>query len=217
MAHTNISKLQKNFTCLAIVCVDVIKLPLIDILNNHVKPSDLYAKINSSTLKSGNELRSDQKKICFIKPPRIPDYTKFDVSLLYTLIRNLCPSLKPTGRWGEEPAASHTQLGDDIERLRLFRNRIFAHANTAQTPDSAFQSHWTYIQTVINRIQSNTNAGCKTDYGQSLKSIEKCLLDCEDLDKYKLLLEATLHVSKQSGDIGKFVTPLYQPLMIKRH
>lgn len=208
MAQTNLSKLQENFTCLAIVCVDLIKLPLIDILDNHIKPSDLYAEINSTTLKSGNELRSDQKKICYITPPGIPDYSKFDVSLLYTLIRNLCPSLKPTGRWGEEPAAAHTQLGDDIERLRLFRNREFAHATSAQTPDSEFKNHWTYIQTVINRIQSNKKAGCKTDYGQSLKNIEKRLLNCDDLEKYKLLLEATIHISKQRGDMGKYIVQI---------
>lgn len=207
MAEKNLSKLQENFTCLAIACVDLIKQLLIDVLDNHIKPSDLYANIKSSTLISGNELRPDQKKLCYITPG-IPDYSKFDVSLLYTLIRNLCPSLKPTGKWGVEPAASHTQLGDDIERLRLFRNRKFAHAKSAETPDNEFQNHWTYLQTVIYRIQSNKKAGCKTDYVQSLKCIEKRLLDCKDLDTYKLLLEATLHVSKLSGDIGKFITPL---------
>lgn len=204
MAKTNLSKFQENFTCLAIVCVDLIKLPLIDVLDNHVKPSDLYAKINSSTLISGNKLGLDQKNLCYITPPGIPDYSKFDVSLLYTLIRNLCPSLKPTGRWGEGPAASHTQLGDDIERLRLFRNREFAHANSAQTPDSEFKNHWTYIQTVINRIQRNKKAGCKTDYGQSFKNIAKRLLNFDDLEKYRLLLEATIHISKQRGDMGKY-------------
>lgn len=201
MAQTHLSNLQKNFTCLAIVCVDLIKLPLIDILENHIKPLDLYAKISSSNLKTDNELRPYQKKICYIKPPDIPDFSKFDVSLLYTLIRNLCPSLKPTGRWGEEPAAAHTQLGDDIERLRLFRNEQFAHANSAQTPDSEFQNHWTYIQTVMNRIWSNKRAGCKTDYGQKLKSIEECRLNFDDLEKYKLLLEATMHVATERGTI----------------
>lgn len=201
MAKTNLSKLQENFTCLAIVCVDHIKLPLMDILDNHIKPPDLYSEINSSTLISANKLRPDQKKICYITPPGIPDYNKFDVTLLYTLIRNLCPSLKPSGRWGEEPAASHTQLGDDIERLRLFRNEQFAHANSAEISDGEFNKLWTDLQTVINRIQSNKKAGCKTDYLQTFKSIEKRLLNWDDLEKYKLLLEATIHASKQREDM----------------
>lgn len=208
MAQTNLSKLQENFTCLAIVCVDLIKLPLIDILDNHIKPMDLYSEINCSTLISVNKLGPDQKKICYVTPPRIPDYSKFDVSLLYILIRNLCPSLKPTGMWGMEPAASHTQLGDDIERLRVFRNE-FAHANSAEISDGEFNKHWTDLQNVVNRIQSNKKAGCKTDYRQSFKSIEKRLLNCDDLEKYKLLLEATIHVSKQRGDMGKYIRPIF--------
>lgn len=191
MAKTNLSKLQENFTCMAIICVDHIKLPLMDILENHIKPLDLYSKIKSSTLISANQLRPDQKKLCYITPPGIPDYSKFDVSLLYTLIRNLCPSLEPTGKWGVEPAASHTQLGDDIERLRLFRNE-FAHANSAEISDSEFKKHWTYLQTVINRIQSNKRAGCKTDYRQHFKSIENRTLKYEDFENYKLFLKAAL-------------------------
>lgn len=202
---TDLSRLQKNFTCLAIVCVDLIKLPLIDILENHVKPSDLYAQINCSTLISGNKLGPDQKKLCYITPPDIPDYNKFDVSLLYTLIRNVCPSLKPTGRWGEEPAAAHTQLGDDIERLRWFRNREFAHANSAEITDGEFNKHWTDLHNVLNRIQSNSNAGCKTDYRQNFMSIKQRLLNYDDLEKYKLLLEATIHVSQQREDMGKYI------------
>lgn len=203
MAQKTLSELQENFTCLAIVCVDLIKLPLLDILNNHVKPSDLYTELNSSTLISGNKLRSHQKKLCYITPPGIPDYSKFDVSLLYTLIRNLCPSLKPTGRWGEEPADVHTQLGDDVERLRLFRNRVFAHANFAQTSDSDFQNYWPYIQNVITRIQKNKNAGCRTDYRQKFRSIEKRLLNWDDLEKYRLLLDATVNLEKERGKIDE--------------
>lgn len=206
MAHTTLSKLQEHFTCLAIVCVDLIKLPLTDILDNHVKPSDLYTELNSSTLISGNKLQSYQKKLCHITPPGIPDYSKFDVSLLYTLIRNLCPSLKPTGRWGEEPADAHTQLGDDVERLRLFRNRVFAHANSAQTSDSDFQNYWPYIQNVITRIQKNKNAGCRIDYRQKFRSIEERLLNWDDLEKYRLLLDATVNLEKERGKIGRYTS-----------
>lgn len=191
MAQTNLSKLQENFTCFAIACVDLLKLPLIDILENHVKPADLYSKLNSSTLISGNKLRRDQQDMCFIQPPGIPDYSKFDVSLLYTLIRNLCP-LKPTEEWGKEPDPANTQLGDDIERLRWFRNEKFAHANSAEISDSEFKKHWTYLQTVINRIQSNKRAGCKSDYRQHFKSIENRTLKYEDFENYKLFLKAAL-------------------------
>lgn len=208
MAKTNLSNLQENFVCLAIACVDVIKLPLIDILYNHIKPPDLYHKINSSTLISGNKLGPDQKNLCYIKPPDRPNYRKFDVTLLYTLIRNLCLSLNPTKGWGEEPAAAHTQLGDDIERLRWIRNRQFAHASSAEISRSEFIKHWHELQTVVCRIQSDKNSGCNTDYIQDFISIEKRLLNWDDLEKYKLLLEATIHASNQREDTGKYIRPI---------
>lgn len=201
MAQTNLSKLQENYTCLAIICVDHLKLPLIDILNYYISASDIYTKIDSSTLNSEKKVELNQKIKRYVKGPGIPDYSKFDVSMLYTLIRNLCP-LKPTGKWGEDPSAADTQLGDDIERVRLFRNRVFAHANSAQTPDSEFQNHWTYIKNVLNRIQKNRV--CKSDYGERLASLERRLLNCEDLEKYKLLLEVTMNVFKEREDMGKY-------------
>lgn len=206
--NTNLSKLQENFTHLAIACVDIIKLPLIDILDNHIKPSDLKTKLKSSTLISGNKLRQDQKKICYTNPG-IPDYNQFDVSLLYTLIRNLCP-LKPTEEWGKEPDPANTQLGDDIERLRWFRNEKFAHANSAEIYDSEFKMQWTYLQTVINRIQSNKGACCKFDYRQRLNSLEKRKLHWEDFENYKLLLKAALYIFQEKEDTGKyFVVSLF--------
>lgn len=201
MAQTTLSKLQENYICLAIICVDHLKMPLIDILNHYISASDLYTKIDSSSLNSEKKVELNQKIKRYVKSPGIPDYSKFDVSMLYTLIRNLCP-LKPTGKWGEEPSAADTLLGDDIERVRRFRNRVFAHANSAQTPDSEFQNHWTYIKNVLNRIQKNRV--CKNDYGQHLASLERRLLNSEDLEKYKLLLEATMHVFKEREDMGKY-------------
>lgn len=202
MAQKNLSKLQENFTCFAIACVDLIKLPLIDILDNHVKPSDLYAKINSSTLIVGNKLRRDQREICYITPPDIPDYSKFDVTLLYTLIRNLCPSLKPTEEWGKEPNPANTQLGDDIERLRWFRNEKYAHANSAEISPSEFQKHWTHLQTVIKRIQKKT--GCKTDYGPSFNCIEKRTLKYEDFENYKMFLKVAVGAIQERAGTGKY-------------
>lgn len=199
---TNLSKLQENFTCFAIACVDIIKLPLIDILDYYIKPSALYAKIDCSTLISEKKLRPDQQKVCYIKHG-IPDYNMFDVSLLYTLIRNLCP-LKPTEEWGKEPDPANTQLGDDIERLRWFRNEKFAHANSAEISDSEFKKQWTYLQTVINRIQNNKGACCKSDYRQRLNSLEERKLKWEDFENYKLLLKAVLYIFQEKEDTGKY-------------
>lgn len=190
---SNLSKDQQNFIWISIACVDFLKLPLKDILSNQIKPADLYQRINGK-----GYLRKEQLNICFIPPPGEPDYNNFDVTLLYTLIRNLCSaSLSPTQGWGKVPDSSHTQIGDDIERLRLMRN-TFAHAKSAGIPDAEFQPLWNDLKSVIQRIQTFMNSlGNNVNYEQKLADIERTDFGSEDLKKYKLFLETTLNQLKE--------------------
>lgn len=172
---------QLNFARVAIVCLDIIKLPLIDILDLNIKAKELFDKIkSSSSLMTGKYgLYTKEKDKCFIQPPALPDYNQFDVSLLYKLIRNLCPSLKPTKGWGRKPNAVDTKPGDDIERVRLFRNEAFAHADTAELDDEEFDEIWGDIKIVLSRLQTFTSSrGCiSEDYGQKLQNVRGETID----------------------------------------
>lgn len=197
MAYKTLSKGQQNFIWISIACVDFLKLPLKDILADQIKPADLYQKIKSSPANGKVYLRKDQLNICSIQPPGQPDYNKFDVTLLYTLLRNLCgTSLTPTQGWGKAPDSSHTQIGDDIERLRFMRNK-FAHANSAGIPEAEFQVLWNDLKSVIQRIQKYMKSkGYSVNYEQKLVDIESSDFGLRDLQKYKVLLEATLNLLK---------------------
>lgn len=97
MANSPSPKEKQYFQCVAEASLDLIKLPLIDILFSKIKPKDLLLQINSNCYLTNN-LRQDQQNLCKLQPP---DHRKFDVTLLYTLIRNLCPGLEPTKGWGK--------------------------------------------------------------------------------------------------------------------
>lgn len=200
MATNDLSKAGHNFTCFAKVCVDLMKLPLIDVLKFFIKPQDLHTNIQNSSLTTGkNKLRQDQLKICFIPPPGKPNYNDFDVTLLYTLTRNLCPLLTPTQGWGIEPITTDTLIGDDIERLRLFRNNYYGHADSTEISDVEFEDLWKHVKSTIRRIGNYTNSS----YEQEFNKIEMCRFGYHDLEKYKLLLEAALEFSKQLNNKGK--------------
>lgn len=171
MALLSSSSDKQNFVCLAIAGVDFIQEPLRDILSNCIAPVDLFEKIKSTKLCDTFKLRPAQLKVCFLQPPAIPDYSTFDVTLLYILIRNLCPSLRPAKGWGKEPDVTDTQLGDDIERLRLFRNIYYAHANYTAISDTEFDKIWGNLKSVVSRIQSKTTSS--VDYIQELTKIEE--------------------------------------------
>lgn len=192
-----------NFNIVIKASLELINLPLLDILASHVKDVDLFKEINScQTLLSGrNQLRTDQRRICFLSPPAKPDYKQFDVTLLYKLIRNLCPLLRPTQGWGNTPQTTDTKLGDDIERLRLFRNNYYAHAVSKTIPDTEFETLWKDLKSVIRRIQANCQTVCSVNYEQELIAIENSKFSHGYLEKCKLLLEAFLKL--QTDERGK--------------
>lgn len=206
MAFSPPSKDQQNFECITVASVDLIKLPLKNILESHIKAVDLFKGINScpALLTGKYKLRQDQLKLCFLQPPAIPDYRNFDVTLLYTLVRNLCPSLKPTNGWGKEPDDADIQIGDDIERLRLFRNNYHAHADSTAISDAEFKDIWKNLNSVVNRIQKYMySKGHNVDYKQELSKIESSKIEKDHLESCKLLLEALMNIQKHTDEKGK--------------
>lgn len=190
---------KRNFQWITVATVDLIKLPLIDILASHIKPADLFQKIKACT-RSTLKLLPDQRKLCFIQPPGLPDYNIFDVALLYTLIRNLCCLPSPAQGWGEKPKATDTEISDDIERLRLFRNNYYAHANSSSISDAVFGDVWRNLKLVIKRFNSKTR--CNTDYEEELIKIERSKFTEYHLETCRIILDALAINQKQLDSKG---------------
>lgn len=202
MASSSSSRDKHNFQCVTEASLALIKLPLKDILRSQIKPENLFLKIKSSLLLSGrSKLRPDQLKLCYFPPPLLPDYSKFDVTLLYTLIRNLCSGLKPTRGWGNDPDPKDTNIGDDVERLRLFRNNNFAHLNSATIPDDTFEDLWKTLKAVLSRLKCHS--GCSADYEQELIEIKRSQFRNEIWEDYRNLCKLYLEIEKEANERGK--------------
>lgn len=189
---------KRNFQWITVASVDLIKLPLIDILASYIKPVDLFQKIQSCSI----QLLPDQRKFCFIQPPDLPDYNTFDFTLLYTLIRNLHCLPSPARGWGKEPKATDTEISDDIERLRLFRNKYYGHANSASISDCEFEDVWRNLKLVIKRFNSKIRQS--VDYEKELIRIEYSQFTDDLLKTYRNLLDAFANAQKQTDRKGKY-------------
>lgn len=188
MAAPNLSKKQLNFARFSIVSVDIIKLPLIDILKIFINPAALDKSIKGcpSLLTGKHRLNPDQQKQCCFNSFNVPDYSKFDVTLLYKLIRNLCPTLEPTNKWGTKPTVNDVYIGDDIERIRELRNVCFAHTVSAEISDDDFKKLWNDAKCMIQRCQRfTTSKGCTTDYNQEIVYLERKTLTFDEYISYK--------------------------------
>ena len=77
----------------------------------------------------------------------------------------------PTNGWGKLPSLpSHVTVGDDIERVRDFRNSVYGHADSTAIPDSVFQGYWNTVQDICTRMDGRYGGTVFTD---KLKDIEK--------------------------------------------
>lgn len=176
---------RRNFHCVTVASVALIPPVLRDILTSHIQPVNLYNQIKLNNL----NLRKEQQAICFIPPASgVPDYKTFDVTLLYTLIRNLCHLPCPAQGWGnpEGPEATDTQISDDIERLRLFRNKYYAHRISANISDNEFKEIWGNLTSAISRIQSRYNV----DYKDEVIRIEQIKFTLSDWEECVKILDA---------------------------
>ncbi|XP_062595362.1 uncharacterized protein LOC134256696 [Saccostrea cucullata] len=192
MASTALTGTQQNFVRLAIAVVDKIKLPMKDLLEIYIKPCDLYNKIRlcPALLLGKHKLSEEQKDLCYVSPPYIPDYAKFDVSLLYKLIQNLCKKVVTTKGWGKEPESGDNLIGDDIERLRRIRNEIYGHLKSSSIPDVMFESQWKELEDIMKRMCTflNSNGSNPVNYERELADVKRCDCGSNHMDQYKLML-----------------------------
>ncbi|XP_062585914.1 uncharacterized protein LOC134247597 [Saccostrea cucullata] len=151
-----------------------------DVLEIQVPPGLVYSKVKASSIYK--KIRPEQE--LRLIGAKIDGYKEFDITLLYTLIRNTCTKIpRPTKGWGGNtmPSVGETTIGDDIERIRLIRNNMFGHISSASATDLEFHGTWLIITEICQRLQSYT----KKDYLSGLSDIQSQALEEENI-KYVL-------------------------------
>ncbi|KAJ8316462.1 hypothetical protein KUTeg_006476 [Tegillarca granosa] len=99
---------------------------------------------------------------------------------------HLCPSsssaslVHPTKSWGQNPDPGDTTLGDDIERIRIFRNTVYGHVYTTEVSDAEFKRQWTTLENITIRIDNYLGSA----YKKSLDDIKVSSLDLEAEKKF---------------------------------
>lgn len=206
MESYDLCKAEYNFVCVSRVCANVIKMPLIDVLTHHISPIELHKKITScSMLVTGkNKLSPDQLKYCFLQPPLLPDYKTFDFTLLYELIRHLCPSLKPS-QWEIEPKRTDTLIGDEIERLRILS--VFMFLCSTRVSDGEFEEFINCVRNVVRRFQNLTSDWSRYNYEEELIKVVQKKLEYKYPKKEEELanVQLTFMPSQCSDKKGKYV------------
>ena len=155
--HINYARLCN---ALLSVCTDALR----EVLLSQVPTGyhNIYEAINAKkwklTSKKKNLLRQEQQELVF--PDRHSRYTgtvdQFDISLLYTLIRNISAVPPPKTGWNSRPddKPRDRSLGANVERIRLCRNETCGHTKDGKLDDQRFEAYWKEIGEMLDDIES---------------------------------------------------------------
>ncbi|XP_061191637.1 uncharacterized protein LOC133199827 [Saccostrea echinata] len=165
MSSTGVFGDRTRFAKLGMAIIDVLTQTLRDILEKEIPSTHIYGKVNSTKLPKGVKgPNPEQKKL--LDDAKKYGYQKFDIILLYMLIRNYCSKIdKPTNDWGFKtlPAAGEITVGDDVERIRLIRNEVYGHVSSASASQDEFDENWSIISDICRRLK-------KFEHGDHVRS-----------------------------------------------
>nr|XP_022316477.1 uncharacterized protein LOC111120097 [Crassostrea virginica] len=188
---------RTRFFRLSLIIIDELTQILRDLLHNEVPPTQILKKV-IKVKHLTKTLRKDQ--IAIITNANTRGYQDFDITLLYTLLRNVCQNITPPSQnWGvfNMPSPNEVTVGDDIERIRLIRNSLFGHMTEAAISKTEFKKHWSIISGICTRIQTLLNK----DYVKRLQDAEERSIDPDTEEKYLQLIKRQAEEERAIRDL----------------
>ena len=81
-----------------------------------------------------------------------PDSKKFDITLLSVLLRNICNLKPPATGWSTMPLETDRSEEANLLRIKLYRNKILAHAPSTEVSESQFHDLWPKISQTLQDL-----------------------------------------------------------------
>ncbi|KAL3862140.1 hypothetical protein ACJMK2_008130 [Sinanodonta woodiana] len=141
------------------------------LLNNQAHLTSLHRK----------KILNDQQKNMLFPVSGAADSSTFDISLLFILLRNICPNKvpKPPSGWKGLPANNDFSVGADILRLKEIRNVVVAHAFNTKISLYQYNTEVTKLKSVMHRLCKLVSNDFVLSTTTNIKKIEDHPLDCQ--------------------------------------
>lgn len=176
-------------------CTDV----LCAVLTKEIQPSTLKQNVKTSVANH----KKQKKPLITQKQQQLVDagnYSDFDISLLYVLLRNVCSIQPHTNQWGNVPRQADRGLSANIERIRIIRNEYYGHVTEFSISDADFEQKWKTIFQIVRELECYV--GTDTEYQEALKELKICPMDPDAAQTYiKKLQDDILDLKGNSNSI----------------
>ncbi|XP_071133711.1 uncharacterized protein [Mytilus edulis] len=144
------TKESSNYARLCRLLLDVGTDVFRYVFDNFAPPADLFIFLSKheAKLKKKPNLREYQKKKLYPDNGK-PLSNDFDISLLYTLLRETCNMEPPMNGWGNKVDPSDNSISANIEKIRQIRNDIYGHVLRACLQEYIFEENWLVLSKAL--------------------------------------------------------------------
>ena len=135
-----------------------------------------------------------------------PNINNFDITLLSILLRNICGLSPPkSSGWDDMPSVADTSDEANVVRIKLFRNKCFAHLPNTSVTAADFKKSWAEISSALVRLGIKQSEIDKLEHEQcGEEEVKRVLKEWEKSEtEIMIALQENLNISKQSLDISK--------------
>lgn len=167
---------RERYSRISQVVTDTFPNILRNILRSSIPANALYQII----IKHLSSFTTEQQNN--LQDLKLNSYDSLDVPLIYRLLRlfQLIPS--PTKGWGIIPDQGDTALGDDIERMRHYRNKM-AHKTNINITKNEFEVYFEDFCYIGHRMDIHFLQ--KTTYKETILSHKICVMNEQTQTKYE--------------------------------
>uniref|UniRef100_A0A8W8LEM8 DZIP3-like HEPN domain-containing protein n=1 Tax=Magallana gigas TaxID=29159 RepID=A0A8W8LEM8_MAGGI len=170
-------------------CIDVLR----EVLSKEISPPDLEKKVKTYILQNGKpSISEQQKRLVYGK-----NYSVFDITLLYFLLRNMCSIPPHRNKWGKDPEPTDLSVSANIERIRILRNEWYGHATAFFLTDLDFERKWNHISQILKELEGYL--GTATKYQDTLVKLKICCMDPDSIQHY---IDTLLTVEELQTDVS---------------
>ena len=181
--HT-INQGRTNYARIGLVVGDIFPNILREIMRSKIAPEDLNRQIRKQNKHNPSFFtKMTHEERVSLKTLTNKTYDNIDFITLYKLMRSCSLLDDPTQGWGKQPTNADVTISDDVERLRITRNKI-VHRIKA---DIDFIEMSDYFSNIVNITQRmDTYLGKRPDqrFAREVLNFQTHCMDSEMEKKY---------------------------------
>lgn len=142
-------------------------------LDQYLSSADVKEKLKN--LKKEKILSEAQYRKLYNRKGKASCTSHMDITLMLVFFRSIFSLTPPAKGWDKQPSREDVSIAADISRLNVKRKEFCNHPGKISVNDEDFQKEFSYIKTIILRLQTQSKG--QSRYDDAISEIEQGSID----------------------------------------